>query len=374
MMLRGARPLLRLQLGPERLQRPSARFSSTSLIRSSVFQSHGRPSVILSSQVRSPGGLSAKAAYSKGPYDKIDLEAEKELAKQKFETHVGEVSSTSTTPSAFDRTPKTTTSSKAQDINEGLQHDVNIVKDTFQMNDVPKAPYALGLTGTLPYLATSIGTVYLSWNLNTTWPTGSVLLDHIHMNHEAARQWLALLEPIQLSYGAMLISFLGAVHWGMEIVTKTSSPSRTKFRYGMGVLAPIVAWPTLLMPVEAALTTQFVAFTALYGADTRATTRGWAPAWYGRYRFILTAIVGVAIFVSLVGRTKIGSAAPRLGENLSDNMHRDKSEPYSTKWVKLNEEEKAKQKKAKEEEEKKKKKQQNGVDKEKGSKDEEEEK
>ena len=38
-----------------------------------------------------------------------------------------------------------------------------------------------------------------------------------------------------------------------------------------GVIAPAVAWPTIFMPVEYALITQFTAFTFLYFADARAT-------------------------------------------------------------------------------------------------------
>ncbi len=33
------------------------------------------------------------------------------------------------------------------------------------------------------------------------------------VSHETAQQWLEMLEPIQLGYGAVIISFLGAVHW-----------------------------------------------------------------------------------------------------------------------------------------------------------------
>jgi hypothetical protein len=76
-------------------------------------------------------------------------------------------------------------------------------------------------------------------------------------------------------------------------------------RYMIGVLAPAVAWPTILLPVEYALIAQFLAFNALYYADTRATKKGWAPPWYGTYRFVLTFIVGAAIVVSLVGRGQI---------------------------------------------------------------------
>lgn len=137
----------------------------------------------------------------------------------------------------------------------------------------------------------------------------------------------------------------------MEYASRQVVEERKKFRYGIGVVAPAVAWPTLFMPVEAALIAQFTAFTALYLADSRATTRGWAPPWYGRYRFILTAIVGAAIFICLVGRAKIGADAPRLGSSLSKSMHANAAD-RNVDWQKLEEEEK---KARKEREEKKKK-------------------
>ena len=156
---------------------------------------------------------------------------------------------------------------------------------------------------------------------------------------------MATLEPIQLGYGAIIISFLGAVHWGMEYAEKVADPARARFRYGLGVMAPIMAWPTLFLPVPFALTGQFAAFVALYFADARATVRGWAPAWYSTYRFALTAVVGVAIAISLIGRAKVGDAKPRL-TGLSEKFHEHRGEEsYSEKWAELEEKEVEKQKK-----------------------------
>lgn len=69
------------------------------------------------------------------------------------------------------------------------------------------------MVGTLPYLATSLSTVYLTWNLSTEWPASSKLVNSLHLSHETAEQWLHLMEPLQLGYGAVIISFLGAIHW-----------------------------------------------------------------------------------------------------------------------------------------------------------------
>jgi hypothetical protein len=75
-----------------------------------------------------------------------------------------------------------------------------------------------------------------------------------------------------------------------------------------GVIAPAVAWPTIFMPVELALITQFFAFNFLYFADARATVRGWFPPWYSTYRFVLTFFVGASIVISLIGRGQIVKA------------------------------------------------------------------
>lgn len=76
------------------------------------------------------------------------------------------------------------------------------------------------------------------------------------------------------------------------------------------MIAPAVAWPTVLLPVEYALITQFLAFNILYAVDSNTTRLGWTPAWYGTYRFILTFIVGASIVFSLIGR---GQVSDRIG-------------------------------------------------------------
>lgn len=227
----------------------------------------------------------------------------------------------------------------------------DIVKDAFRLSKIPKESHILGLAGTIPYFATSLSTVYLAWDLAKELPTGSALLDALFINHDQARYLLNILEPLQLGYGAVIISFLGAIHWGLEYAEKASDLARTRFRYGMGVAASIVAWPTLLLPIEYGLTTQFMAFVALYFADSRAATRGWTPKWYGQYRFMLTAIVGLSIFVSLVGRSEIEKSERLSSGHLRGSMNRSGIADTETNWAKIEAEEK---KKIKEEEAKKK--------------------
>jgi hypothetical protein len=81
-------------------------------------------------------------------------------------------------------------------------------------------------------------------------------------------------------------------------------------RYAIGVAAPMVAWSTILMPIEGALITQFLGFVALYYVDVRAAKRGWTPEWYRTYRFILTFIVGASIVLTLIGRGELPDHIP----------------------------------------------------------------
>jgi hypothetical protein len=68
----------------------------------------------------------------------------------------------------------------------------------------------------------------------------------------------------------------------------------------------------MLLPVEYALITQFLAFNFLYYIDTRATYRGWTPSWYAIYRFVLTFIVGASIVLSLIGRGEVSDKVHRI--------------------------------------------------------------
>jgi hypothetical protein len=190
--------------------------------------------------------------------------------------------------------------------------------ETFTLKDVPKEALYVGLAGVVPYLATSLSTVYLSWDIQHAAHTGTGFL----LSGEVAEELLHIIEPIQLGYGAsvghimlsslimnaaltgtQIISFLGAIHWGLEWAGFGGHQGYP--RYAIGIVATAVAWPTLLLSAEVGLIAQFLAFTFLYYADARASVRGWAPTWYSTYRFVLTFVVGASIVASLIGRGQI---------------------------------------------------------------------
>lgn len=235
----------------------------------------------------------------------IDIKHEGQVAKEKLTPHPDIVSATSSTHPVFGEVA-TAEPEKNTDMMAGIRGDMKTIKETFSLDGVPREAYTIGLAGVLPYLATSLSTVYCAWEINHAADHGAGFL----MSEKTAELSLHVLEPLQVGYGAVIISFLGAIHWGLEWAGFGGHQGYK--RYAIGVVAPAVAWPTVLMPVEYALITQFLAFNMLYYVDSRACKRGWAPTWYGVYRFVLTFIVGGSIVASLIGRGHVGDRIGKL--------------------------------------------------------------
>ncbi|KAL7272420.1 hypothetical protein RUND412_004774 [Rhizina undulata] len=191
------------------------------------------------------------------------------------------------------------------DIFWGLRGEWQAVKDTFALREVPREVYFLGLVGLSPYVITSLTTYAIAWDMNHAVEGVGYLF-----SPATTENLLHILEPVQIGLGAIILSFLGAVHWGLEMAEYGG-----KFgykRYLVGILAPIAAWPTVLFSLEAALVTQFLAFINMYFFDATVAGRGWAPRWYATYRFVLTFVVGIAITLSLVARAQIGDRVSRI--------------------------------------------------------------
>jgi hypothetical protein len=131
---------------------------------------------------------------------------------------------------------------------------------------------------------------------------------------------------IQVTYGAVMLSFLGALHWGMEFSGLGGHQGYRRLLLGT---APILlGWPTLAMGPTTALVVQWFGFTGLWYADVKATAHGWskpnsypvslivltsggrpAPKWYSQYRFYLSLLVGTCIIGTLAGISYYGPVA-----------------------------------------------------------------
>lgn len=168
-------------------------------------------------------------------------------------------------------------------------------------SEVPRPVMLFGLLGGLPYVGASITTVYLAHSAQLA--TTGVFTN---IDPGVALTILDQALNIQVTYGAVMLSFLGALHWGMEF--SGYGGQKGYARLALGAAPVLFAWPTLALQPMYALIWQWIGFTGLWYADSKATSNGWAPKWYSQYRFYLS-LLGSSIIGSLAGTSYYGPVA-----------------------------------------------------------------
>ncbi|MEQ8230297.1 MAG: DUF3429 domain-containing protein, partial [Gammaproteobacteria bacterium] len=98
-----------------------------------------------------------------------------------------------------------------------------------------------------------------------------------------------------VAYGAVILSFLGGIQWGLAIAGGAVAGWG---RLGAAVVPALLAWPALLLPATAAYLLLACAFLAVLGADLLLHARGQAPAWYQRLRWPLTTVVTMCLLLA----------------------------------------------------------------------------
>ncbi|SJX65652.1 uncharacterized protein SRS1_16280 [Sporisorium reilianum f. sp. reilianum] len=182
---------------------------------------------------------------------------------------------------------------------------------------VPQPALLWGSAGVIPYVSTAGASIWLARKEHLV----GLGLDK-SMDSETASALLLHAQNIQVGFGAVLLSFLGAIHWGFEFSKYGGRIGNT--RYAIGVLPLVLGWPTTLLAPQMALIAQWASFVAVWFIDLRATSAGWVPKWYSTYRFWLTLAVGSSIIATLAGtnyyapgsRSTLGGTASKLEEEV----------------------------------------------------------
>lgn len=100
-------------------------------------------------------------------------------------------------------------------------------------------------------------------------------------------------------YGAIILSFMGGVHWGLAMAAPETGGRDERSTQGQlcfSVVPALIGWGATLLATPAGLLLLVAAFIALLAVDLTWTSGRSAPRWYGKLRAQLTA----AVIVSLV--------------------------------------------------------------------------
>ena len=145
-------------------------------------------------------------------------------------------------------------------------------------NRIPRAAFLLGWLGVLPFAFLSLASI-----------KGAVV------DPDSARDVLFI-------YGALILSFMGGVHWGLAAVqsgTKDENATTAAgVRFAVSVLPALAAFVLSTVSISLALAGLAVAFTALLFYDFRTVRKGLAPKWYTPMRTQLSGVVVVLLMVS----------------------------------------------------------------------------
>ena len=135
-----------------------------------------------------------------------------------------------------------------------------------------KIAHMLGYAGLIPFIVFSIG----SW------------IEIPYLDNAVT---------ILVAYAAIILSFMGAIHWGMAM-SKTDN-QQNKY-YISSVIPALVAWISLLMPELYALMILLVGFSLLLSYDLAVEKSQGFPRWYAPMRIRLTFIVLLSLIIALL--------------------------------------------------------------------------
>ena len=99
---------------------------------------------------------------------------------------------------------------------------------------------------------------------------------------------LTIAKTVLLSYCAVILAFIGAVHWGMSLRLNGRAQSHSLI---VSVLAPLYAWLALLVGSSTGLLMMMAGFAGVYCLDLKAARDDKFPKWYLRLRKIMTGCV-----------------------------------------------------------------------------------
>ncbi len=104
-------------------------------------------------------------------------------------------------------------------------------------------------------------------------------------------------ESALLTYGAIILSFLGGLLWGMVLNGSDTIGGASRL-LTFGVIASLVGWGALFLPLTAGLLTLTTCFLALLAMDFALYRAKKIPFWYMKLRIFLTSTVSLTLIIS----------------------------------------------------------------------------
>jgi hypothetical protein len=146
----------------------------------------------------------------------------------------------------------------------------------------PMAALLPGFAGTLPFLALALALAFAEGGSR------------------------AQVELAFVGYGAVILTFVGALHWGLALAATARLPeagAAACFGFLWSVVPALWGWLALLLPLLPALAMLAAGFAVQFAVDRRVAGELALPAWYLALRLWLTTIVMLMLLVACAAVT-----------------------------------------------------------------------
>jgi hypothetical protein len=137
---------------------------------------------------------------------------------------------------------------------------------------VPAPAWVLGLSGLIPFVTGALAVAFAP-----------------EIKPEAA--------AALLTYGAVILSFLGGIRWGFAVFEGDRAGWNA---YGASVIPSLVAWVAAAGGGPVGLVILAIALALWYGVERASPPSIALPGWYLRFRGILTAIAALSLIFAAV--------------------------------------------------------------------------
>jgi hypothetical protein len=133
---------------------------------------------------------------------------------------------------------------------------------------------------------------------SVAWPGYGGLLPFVALALACVLDGTAMWRFALLSYGALILSFVGALHWGVALSTSALSERQRNACFVWSIVPALLAWATLFMAPGVAALLLAAGFGAHYLQDRQLARHAALPAWYLPLRLRLTVVASICLLVA----------------------------------------------------------------------------
>ncbi|QGG76301.1 DUF3429 domain-containing protein [Pseudomonas syringae] len=101
-----------------------------------------------------------------------------------------------------------------------------------------------------------------------------------------------------VNYGAVILSFVGALHWGFAMTAQDMKVEQRSGRFIWSVIPALIAWIATLLPMPLGCVLLVIGFVVHLWQDRQLVRVISLPAWYLPMRLRLTVVASICLLLA----------------------------------------------------------------------------